>query len=195
MRNSQGSSFFKDQPLAITAGYGLTDNKSVNKLLLTFQSFMLNRWDNINRQIWRMGIKEKDYGKAISSAFWLLIFAGAVEEGIRRGVRKVTQPGKEEKGFINNALLNIVQSVPLLGQMVSSITYSSNPVPVINTINDIIESANYALKGKKVKTKVKNTIAAFLGSLSLLGVAGSSQLSQIIQQSLSDKKKQKITSF
>jgi hypothetical protein len=143
MRNSQGSSFFKDQPLAITAGYGLTDNKSVNKLLLTFQSFMLNRWDNINRQIYRLGIKEKNYSKAISSAFWLLIFAGAVEEGIRRGTRKITgvlsKNKAEEKDFSQNVLLNILQSVPLLGQLTSAITYSSNPVPVINTLDDLLE--------------------------------------------------------
>lgn len=185
MRQSQGSSFFKDQPLAITAGYGLTDNKSLNKTILTFQSFMLNRWDNINRQIWRMGIKEKDYGKAISAAFWLFVVAGAVEEGIRRGSRKITQAfakdKKEEDKFSGNVLLNIIQSMPLAGQLVSSITYSSNPVPVINTIEDLLEGSGNIAKGKSKETKLKGLIKAIGAVGSLVGVAGSSQAAQILR--------------
>jgi len=183
MRESQGSSFFKDQPLAITAGYGLTDNKSLNKTILTFQSFMLNRWDNINRQIWRMGIKEKDYGKTISSFFWLLIFAGAVEEGIRRGSRKITnafaQDKKKEESFVSGVVLNMVQSVPLLGQLVSAITYSSNPVPVINTLEDILEGAGRIVKGKTIETKLKGLIITLGAAGSLLGIPGASQAAQI----------------
>jgi hypothetical protein len=196
LRNSQGSSFFKDQPLAITAGYGLSDNRSLNKTLLTFQSFMLNRWDNINRQIWRMGIKEKDYKKAASSFFWLIIFASALEEGLRRGGRKIinTVSGgdKKEEPFVKEQALNAVQSVPILGQIVSSLTYSSNPVPVLNAINDVVESAGYAVKSKKLKTKVRNSLAAILAAGSLAGVPGSSQASQIVKKRLSDKKKKDI---
>jgi len=185
MRQSQGSSFFKDQPLGITAGYGLTDNKSVNKLILTFQSFMLNRWDNINRQIWRMGIKEKNYKKAIASVFWLLIFAGAVEEGIRRGTRKITgmfaQEKQKEKNFITNSILNIVQSVPLFGQLASSITYSSNPVPVINTIDSLLSGITSIVKGKAKETKLKGLINTIGAAGALGGVPGSSQAAQIIR--------------
>ena len=185
MRNSQGSSFFKDQPLAITAGYGLTDNKSVNKLLLTFQSFMLNRWDNINRQIYRLGIKEKNYGKAISSVFWLLIFAVALEEGIRRGSRKITQvfakDKRDENSYIQNTLLNMVQSIPLVGQLVSAITYSSNPVPVINTFDDLLEGISTTVKGKAVETKIKGAVKAIGATGSLLGIAGASQTAQIVR--------------
>ncbi len=196
MRNSQGSSFFKDQPLGITTGYGLADNKSLNKTILTFQSFMLNRWDNINRQIWRMGIKEKNYGKAASGVFWLLIFAGAVEEGIRRGSRKIintiSRIDKEEVSFITNTVLNMIQSVPLLGQVASAMTYSSNPVPVLNAINDLVESTGYAIKSKKPMTKIRNAIAAVLATLTLTGVPGSSQASQIARKAL--KEKPKLTS-
>ena len=192
MRNSQGSSFFKDQPLAITAGYGLTDNKAVNKTILTFQSFMLNRWDNINRQIWRTGIKEKDYGKVISSLFWLMIFAGAVEEGIRRGSRKVTnllaKDPREEKGFLGNTLLNMVQSVPLLGQLVSSIVYSSNPVPVINTLEDLLEGIKSTTIGKEPETKIKGVIRTVGALGSSFGVAGANQFAQILRSMVGKKK-------
>jgi hypothetical protein len=195
MRQSQGSSFFKDQPLAITAGYGLTDNKSINKTILTFQSFMLARWDNINRQVWRMGIKEKNYGKAISSVFWLLVFAGAVEEGIRRGSRKITgalaQDKKKEQDFVMNVLLQMIQSVPLVGQLVSSITYSSNPVPVINTVEDILEGAGNIVKGKTPETKLKGIVKTIGASGSLAGIPGSSQAAQIIKDIIPSGNKKK----
>jgi hypothetical protein len=198
MRNSQGSSFFKDQPLAITAGYGLTDNRSVNKLLLTFQSFMLNRWDNINRQIYRLGIKEKNYGKAISSVFWLLIFAGAVEEGIRRGTRKITQAfakdKRKEDSFIQGALLNIIQSVPLAGQLVSAITYSSNPVPVINTFDDLLEGIGAIVKGKAIETKAKGVVKTLGATGSLAGIAGASQAAQIVKGMIPKAEKEGLSS-
>jgi hypothetical protein len=188
MRNSQGSSFFKDQPLGITAGYGITDNRSVNKTILTFQSFMLNRWDNINRQIWRLGIKDRDYRKAMASLFWLVVFAGAVEEGIRRGARGITsalaKDKQQEQDFTSSSVLNMIQSVPLLGQLVSSITYSSNPVPVIKTIEDMLGGTGSATKGKSTETKLRGAIRAIGAAGSLAGVPGSSQFSQIIRSTI-----------
>lgn len=197
MRQSQGSSFFKDQPLSYTAGYGLFDNKSFNKTILTFQSFMLNRWDNIKRQVWRLGIKENNYKKASMSFFWLVLFAAATEEGIRRGTRKVidliTGEEREEKSFINNAALNIVQSVPIAGQLVSSMVYSSNPVPVINTFEDLTEGLGITFKGKQPLTKMRGAVRAIGAGGSLLGIAGSSQMSQIISKTLKEKPKSKST--
>jgi hypothetical protein len=200
MRQSQGSSFFKDQPLAITAGYGLFDNRSLNKTILTFQSFMLNRWDNIKRQIWREGIADKNYFKAVMSLFWLVFVAAAAEEGMRRGVRKfwnlITGDEKEEQSFIKNSALNMIQNVPLVGQLSSALTYSSNPVPVLNTFDEVLNGMSSVIKGKEISTKIKGGVR-FGGALgSLAGIPGSSQLSQIIQKWLtklgsgeSDKKK------
>lgn len=193
MRQSQGSSFFKDQPLAITAGWGLTDNKSLNKTILTFQSFMLNRWDNMQRQIWRMGIKEKDYKKAAASAFWMIVFSAAAEEGIRRGVRSVTDfvtgDEREERGFVEDSLLNVVQTVPIAGSLVSSMVYSSNPVPVINTFEELLSGTGSLVNGKTGTTKTKGAVRA-LGSIgSLTGVPGSSQAAQLIGKAIPEPKK------
>ena len=189
MRNSQGSSFFKDQPLAITAGYGLSDNRSLNKAILTFQSFMLGRWDNINRQVWRLGIKEKNYGKAIASAFWLMVFAGAVETGIRATSRKLTGTARKDENFLSNTALNVVQSVPLLGQLVSAITYSSNPVPIINAFEDAIGGMGSVIGGKETDTKIRGVVKFAGAAGSMLGIPGSSQASQIIRGRIQPKKK------
>lgn len=188
MRQSQGSSFFKDQPLAITAGYGLTGNKSLNKTILTFQSFMLNRWDNIKRQIWRMGIKEKNYKKASMSFFWLILFASAMEEGIRRGGRAIinmaTGDNQEESSFVGNAVMNVVQNVPIAGSLISSMEFSSNPIPVINTYKQLQSGIETAVNGKELPTKAKGVATALGGLGSLLGVAGASQIAQIIKKAI-----------
>lgn len=196
MRQSQGSSFFKDQPLAITAGLGLTGNKSVNKTLLTFQSFMLNRWDNFKRQFWRLGIKEKNYKKAFMSFVWFAIVASALEESLRWSTRKIislfTGDDDDEEEFVKNMVLNDVQAIPLMGQLASSMMYSSNPVPVINVMNDIIEGANYTVKGKTLETKLKGITQATGGLASLFGrIPGASQLSQIIKGVIPDSEKSK----
>lgn len=188
MNQSQGSSYFPRQPLALTAGFGLLNNRSLNKTFLTFQSFMLNRWENFKRQFWRMGIQQKDYKKAISAFFWLAIFAGALEESLRRvtrwGLGLVTGNIKEEKAFITSVLLQTAQSIPILGQIISAMWYSSNPVPVFNAAEDALQGGRNLIVGAKPSTKLKG-LTQFSGSLgSLLGIAGSSQLFQAIGQAI-----------
>ena len=197
MRQSQGSSFFKDQPLAISTGYGFSDNKSINKALLQFQSFMLNHWDNMKRQIWRLGIKEKNYKKAAMSFFWIVIVAAAMEEGLRRTARGainllVGDDDKDkEETFTGNVALNVVQAVPILGQIVSAITYASNPVPIINAFEDLISGIGGLVKGKSIATKEKGAVRAAGAAGSLLGVPGSSQAAQIIKEAIPDKKRER----
>lgn len=188
MRQSQGSSFFKDQPLNLTTGFGLTNSKSLNKTILTFQSFMLSRWANTERQIWRLGIKEKNYAKAGMSAFYLIIVAAAIEEGLRRGTRMITNfitgDNQEEKSFVKNSALNIVQSVPLMGQLVSSLVYSSNPVPIINSFSDVGVGIRSLITGKSINTKARGATQALGGAGSLVGIPGSSQASQLIRKAI-----------
>lgn len=189
MRQSQGSSFFKDQPLAISAGYGITDNRSLNKTLFTFQSFMLNHWDNIQRQVWRMGIKEGNYKKAGMSFFWLVLVAAGLEEGIRRGIKKVTNlitdDHPTEQPFLHNALQNIIQSVPIAGSLFSSIVYGgTNPVPVVNTFEEIIKGIANAYTAKKPETKHKQELRAAGAAGTLFGLPGASQATQLLNKYL-----------
>jgi hypothetical protein len=198
MRQSQGSSFFKDQPLSITTSFGLMDNRSLNKTILTFQSFMLSRWDNLQRQIWRMGIKEKKYGKAIMSFLWMVIIAAAMEEGIRRGVKygisKATGliTGKEDEAdsdsFAKNAVLNIIQGVPVMGQLVSSMEYASNPVPVLNTFDQLRKGLDSMWGGKELRTKIRGGVSMAGAAGTLLGIPGSSQVAQIVKETIPTKK-------
>lgn len=190
MRQSQGSSFFKDQPLALTTGLGLTNNRSLNKAALTFQSFNLGRWDNVHRQIYREGIKKGKFGKAGMSALWIIIFTAAVEEGLRRGSRKILNTinasPREEKALMGEIALNIVQNIPLAGQIISSINYSSSPVPVINTFSDLIKGAGNLAMGKSGSAKWKGFWKALGAAASLRGVGGATSMSQILQGMVGD---------
>jgi len=196
MRQSQGSSFFKDQPLAITTGYGLTDNKSLNKTILTFQSFMLNRWDNMKRQIWRTGIKEKNYKKAGMSFLWMVIIAAVMEELLRRGSRElvdmVTGDEQEEKDFTKSVASNVAQTVPIMGSLVSALSYSANPVPVINTFEDILSGVGSVIGGKNLNTKLRGGVQAAGSVGTLMGIPGSSQAAQLVRKAIpqaNEKKK------
>lgn len=199
MRDSQGSSFFKDQPLALTTGMGVAGNKSVNKLIFTFQSFVLNRWENIERQIWRMGIKEGDYVKAGMSAFWMFVFASMAEEALRETsdtvLSAITGKEKKERDFVANAAGNVFQGIPLVGNMASSVMYSSNPIPVVNTFEDMLEGLKSAISGKKDETRLRGGVRV-LGSLgSLAGVPGSSQLAQIIRDAIPEARGRSVSPF
>jgi hypothetical protein len=194
MRQSQGSSFFKDQPLALTSGFGVANNASLNKAILKFQSFMLARWDNINRQVWREGFKKGKFGKGLMAIFWILVFSVALETGIRRGNKKVldmlkSEPKPEKESFAEDMILNAVQTVPVAGQIASSLSYSSSPVPVINAIGDVVEGASRAVKGKTLETKLKGIVQAAGSIGSLAGIPGSTTAAQVIGGAIPKGKK------
>lgn len=193
VRNSQGSSFYKDQPLSVTTGYGLLEHRSWNKLVLQFQSFMLNRWDNINRQIWRLGIKEKNFNKAFMSLFWLFTFGFAGEEVMRRASRAITKAGvpqkKKEDPFLQDVAFNAFQSVPLMGSLASSIAYSGNPIPALRTFNDTVQGLSAAVTSKTPEARIRGAVQATGGIAAFSGVPGATQGAQLIRERIAPKKK------
>lgn len=201
-RQSQGSSSFKDTPLAITKGM-FTGNKSLDKLIFQFQSFMLNRWENIERQIWREGFGKGNIAHGFMSFFWLILVAGLMEEGLRRGSRKITDTitgnEREEDPLINSLIKNTVNNVPIVGNVMNSLTYDSNPIPVINAGENVLGGLQTTIKGKETATKLKGGVDLGLGLANLgLGVPGTTQIGQVIkpliktEDTLSTKAKAKV---
>jgi len=183
-RYSQGSSHFKDQPIGLTMGKGTLKNRSLNRLVYQFQSFMLNRWENLERQIWRTGIKEKEYGKAASAFFWMVVVAAALEEGTRRGTHSITdaitgREREEEEDFGSSVVSNMFKNIPIMGSLLSAMTYSSTPVPVIQALNDTISGANSAVTGASDETKLRGALSAIGGAGALGGIPGISQATQL----------------
>lgn len=193
VRKSQGSSFYKDQPLAITAG-AFTGNKSLDKTIFQFQSFMLNRWNNIKDQIWTEGLAKGNMKQAIGGAFWLFGVAGAMEMGLRKAGNTVVDAitGDEDErdnDILVDAAWNAFSTVPIMGSVMNAIAYDSNPVPAINVAENTIKGVGSAINAKKTQTKVRGVVKAIGGAASLLGVPGSMEATRILGKVLKDKKK------
>ena len=72
VRRTQSSGFAKDAAPVLSQGK-LTGNVSVDKLILQFQSFMLNRWSLIQHDMVSAGIGSGKTVKALNVAMWLAL--------------------------------------------------------------------------------------------------------------------------
>jgi len=74
MRRTQSSAFFKDVPPAISRGT-FSGNRSLDRAIFQFQTFILNRWNTIRHDLCRVGImggvrdiKDRDFPKALDQS-------------------------------------------------------------------------------------------------------------------------------
>lgn len=191
VRQSQGSSSFKDSPLALTTG-SFTGNVSVDKAIFQFQSFMLNRWENIERQIWREGFGSGNYVKGFTAVFWMVVAAGIIEESSRRvsrgAISLITGEDKEEDPFIETVIGNTTKNVPIAGNIMNSLAYDSNPVPFINAAETTLGGYKRAFTGVETATKAKGAVDATLGTANLLfGIPGTVQAGQLIKPFIGER--------
>ena len=180
MRRTQSSSQFKDLPLAITKGK-LSGNVSVDKLILQFQSFMLNRWSLIRHDLWRAGIKGTNKKQAINIAMWL-IAANFAELGIRKWTKEMIAQltgeelpeEDEDKEFAKN-LGQVLQNVPFVSQFYYGVLYGSLPVPSAAQIKSLFEKFGSAMKEEDEDEKFNKLIRAGLYAL-----PGGAQIEKLI---------------
>ncbi|MFH2013698.1 MAG: hypothetical protein ABIJ17_01885 [Patescibacteria group bacterium] len=188
VRRTQSSPLFKDLPFVITRG-GLTGNKSLDRLIFQFQSFMLNRWSLIRHDLYNLGIKEGDYKKAGNIAFYLMM-ANFAELGIRKISKELinlltgSDDDKEIKdGITKEFIMTLLGNIPFVSQAVSALGYGSIPVPSLSLIDTGLDKIRARLiKGKKFKTKLKgiaNLLEVLLSTTSQL--PGISQATDIIE--------------
>jgi hypothetical protein len=155
-RRTQSSSQFKDLPLAITKGK-LTGNISVDKAILQFQSFMLNRWSLIRHDLWRNGIMGKNKKQAINIAMWL-IAANYAEMGLRKWTKEAIAgmmgqelpEDDEDKAFYKD-LGQILQNIPFMGSIYYAMLYEDFPVPVVSMLKKILGKFGAAVKAEDDK--------------------------------------------
>jgi hypothetical protein len=185
MRRSQSSAFYKDLPSGFTRGT-LTGNKSIDRLFLQFQSFMMNRWSLIKHDMLRGGIRTKNVTQAANMFFWLAM-AGFAEMGLRRlskeMVAMVTGEDTEEweETFTEEIVVNLLQNIPFLTQAVSVYNYGQIPVPTIAVMNDMVKQLDIYKKTKdpdKKKIRALEAIITIVGSSA--GLPGTRQVTQAI---------------
>lgn len=190
VRESQGSSFFKDQPLFLTTSV-VSNSKTFNKSLGQFQSFMLAKWENIQRQIWRQGIKEKDFNHAFWAFFWIIVASAAMETGIRRTSKAITG-GMNNNSFTHDMVFQMVSNIPVVGTAMSSWAFGSNPIPLINTIQQTGAGIKTAFTASSGTSRAKGIVRAASGASMLLGIPGSVQGLQIATNLIPEPKDTRI---
>lgn len=166
-RRTQSSSQFKDLPLAITKGK-LTGNISVDKAILQFQSFMLNRWSLVRHDLWRNGVMGKNKKQAISIMMWL-VAANFAEGGIRRWTKEMISglmgqeppdDDDEDKKFYKD-VGQVLQNIPFLGSIYYAMLYEDFPVPSVSMLSKLIAKAGAAVKADDDKgTKILKALLA-----------------------------------
>ena len=217
LRRTQSSPFFKDAPMAISKG-GLSGNRSVDKALFQFQSFMLNNWSYIRHDAIRMGIQDKNPVEASRKLMWLTLATiaasgtGVVAKDILSDATsavtgKVPDVDPEENKFTDKLFNDALGLIPFVGQIVNSINYGSLPVPAVDVIGGTIEGAGRLFGAKTDKGRLGGAVKLGEEVGTLLGVPGISQGAQIVnnirysitpdeaevKQASRDKAKQKET--
>lgn len=196
MRRTQASAFAKDTPAIISQGK-LTGNESVDRLILQFQSFMLNRWSLIKHDLWAAGIKSGQTKQAVNVATWLML-ATAAEVGLRfvassiEGVITGDEPDPLDEVFPEKFVKNLVTTVPFVSQGVSAFEYGSVPVPAISIAAKALEKLKAASRAKNTDTIAKNLgSAALLGIGVVAGIPGVVQAESLLRKINKKKKKGK----
>lgn len=188
VRKTQASALFKDLPPAVSRGE-LTGNISVDKLILQFQNFMLNRYSLIRHDLYRVGIKGKDKQQALNIFFWLTM-ATVAGMGLRRASKEmvafISGGSLEDWGetFTKEFVVDSLSSVPFVTPLVSATNYGSFPVPSISLVSKMINHWGGAVNSKKASTREKNVIRSIILALGVLGMPGAVQLDQYLGKAL-----------
>ncbi len=198
VRDTQSSGEFKDLPLSVSKGK-LTGNISFDKALLQFQSFMLKRWDILDKKMVRAylfggrgDVKQRNFTGAalILSMVSLALLA---ETEARRGIKKATNKimnkfDARENSFNEDFQQNVLQAIPIVSQALSIAVYKNDLVPSFSGIHDIAQGVS-SLGGKKEETKLRGAINIGAGVGQALGIPGTAQVSKILRSDVNSNPK------
>lgn len=192
MRRTQSSAFAKDAPAIITQGK-LTGNVSLDRLILQFQTFMLNRWSLIKHDMWQLGVKQGNTKQAFNIATWLIL-ANAAEIGVRRLTKELISALTDddiddwEETIEKEAVINALHNVPFVSQTVSAFEYGDVPVPAIGAVTQITKRLQWAAQSGDDETKIKHlTSAIMISAGAFAGIPGTMQAEQIFRKALKDE--------
>ena len=191
VRRTQASALFKDAPLAVSRGK-LTGNRSFDRALFQFQTFMLNRWSLIRHDLYRAGIKHKNFRKAFNIFFWIMI-STLTEEGLRRGSKELIdlatgRDDSKDDGYTEAVARSVLTTVPFVSQAVSIAVYDSDPIPALGAFEGIA-GIPQLVTGKTAQTKMRGLINLSETAGAVLGIPGSTQVAQFGRGVVSESKK------
>jgi hypothetical protein len=190
LRRSQSSSYFKDQSFALTRG-GLTGNRSIDKALLQFKSFVLNRWSVVRYDLPQMYRKDK---AAAAQALMYIAMANAASVGVKWGARSliaavlagaglvVKESLEDEDSYAEDVAREFLGMVPFVPEMVQMAVYRRAPMPSAEPFFQVGQaayrgySAAKAQDGRKALKAIGNAVTAMA---TMAGIPGTIQAAQI----------------
>lgn len=185
VRRTQSSGAFKDVPLAISRGDSLLGNRSVNKALLQFNTFLLTRWSRLRHDAIRASIRTKDPRQALGPVL-AITAASMFGAGVRLGVNRVEDfiAGKETEDEIDDELManfmyEMSGSIPFMGTINSMVVYDGEMMPVLDAPYGLVKGLYQAVNAESESAKLRG-ITEFSGSVGkMFGVPGSTQAESI----------------
>jgi hypothetical protein len=159
VRKTQASGSFKDLPLAMINKY-----RTASKLIFKFQTFVLNRWGYLSEDL---PDKIKNNKALAVQQIAFVSLSALMEAGVSsvyytmmNGAAGGGGDDKENKLMVAMRALfsSYAQTVPFLGQLISSINYGSNPVPLIEFSNKFFTSLSQISSAKQMTTKEKHSL-------------------------------------
>lgn len=187
MNLTQGSSEIADLPLILSSG-------ELAKTILTFQTFVLNRWGLIAHDFLRSAILHGTISRKLKGliALMLISLAGGIENILRTKAQEAISGKKypSKFNFLQQSLLTAPETIPVFGSIITSvIEYNQGAsLPLTRVMESIIQGAKSVVapagetKKQQDINKLKGAIKFSEAAATLFGVAGSAQLSDIIQR-------------
>lgn len=186
MRESQGSNIRKDLPLALSAGWGLTGNTSVNRAILQFQTYVLGRASYAIQ----IGLRHWDRGDRVEAARkWSYLLAGEfLEQGIKGaigltaayilaglGAKEQQRPERSMEYKFFKTMLGMIPAASPLWRTFESAGRGqvSLPFPMLDVPYQTVAGASRAVFSKNDDTKVRGAAQALFGVARLAGIGGS----------------------
>jgi hypothetical protein len=189
LRKTQGSTFFKDQPPMYSRG-DLSGNRSIDRALGAFQSFMLNNWNWLSYDFPER-IK-RDPKQAVEAASWLLMaqIYTVTAQALSKDILAAIFGGEgEDDPFLERLMASFFSNIPIISQIMSTIEYGSVPVPLVSTGQKIATGFQGIFnETSKPATKAKAAVRAASGVGTLMGIPGSTQAGDIVTRLMTGDK-------
>lgn len=185
VRISQGSSSFKDQPLAISRGK-FTGSVAIDKSLFQFQSFLMTEFDVIAHAIEKTTAKPSlaNFGEVMNRAFFLTLMHLAAM-GIRDVSKKAIgslggEPRKDEE-FKREFALEVLGSIPFVSQFVSIGVYGGDLSPSLQSFSKLARGATGIFTRPTGQGKAAAARDIVAGGGRLIGIPGTAQLEEFLR--------------
>ncbi len=212
------SPFPKDVPQLMSRGKGI-GNISAARMLTQFRNIFFDIYSGLRHDVFRVGaqemktateaFKQGQIGKGVSetskSVYKRGAFVGAflastaIETGIKIYVPQLLasitggERSKDQMDFQKQFEHHLLNRVPGVGQIMSMFLYGDTGIPLLDAIVKPAHELGTAYKSKHPDTIARHELRALSGLASLLGIYGSGQVLDLIENMVAPAPAKKST--